>query len=174
MKIGKEHLERLDTALENLEADLEARGEELGEHVQGTERVVGILAAVMGLLALVNLYFVNDLTEEIKEMTRSMEQMTDHFSDVSLRMGSMTQNVDGMRETMGMLPIVAAQMDEISGHVETMGGDVARIRQTTVAVDGRIDLLNRDMLDMAGRFRGVNRNVGLMGRSVEQMSRPVP
>ena len=174
MNVGSEHIERLDAVLENLEADLEARGEALGERVRGAELVIRILAAVMGLLALANLYFVNDLTEEIKEMTRSMDQMTDHFSDVSLRMGSMTHSVDSMKDTMGMLPIVAAQMDEISEHVEAMGGDVARIRQTRVAVDERIDLLNRDMLDMAGRFRSVNRSIGVMGRGVGQMSAPIP
>jgi methyl-accepting chemotaxis protein len=174
MNIGPEHVERFSETLENLEADLDKRGEELGERVRGAELVIRILAGVMGLLALANLYFVNDLTEEVKVMIRAMDDMTGHFADVSRRMASMTDTVDAMNDTVRMMPIVAAQIGEISDHVETMRGDVVRMQQITVAVDGRIDTLNGSMLDMAGRFRRVNRSVGAMGQDVEQMARPVP
>jgi hypothetical protein len=75
MGTGREHIERISETLENLESDLEARGEEIGERVRGVELVIRILSAVMGLLALANLYFVNDLTDEVKSMIRSMNQM---------------------------------------------------------------------------------------------------
>ena len=174
MKIGRDHIERISEVLKNLETDMDARDEALGERIRGAELVIRILAAVMGVLALANLYFVNDLTEEVKVMIKSMNEMTGYFADVSTRMDSMTRTVDSMNRTVRMMPIVAKQIDEIAVHVDAMRGDVGNMREVTVAIDGRIKALNRDTLDMAGRFRSVNQMVHVMGLDVDQMSRPVP
>lgn len=174
MNISSEHIDRIDRVLENLETDLETRGEALGERLRGTELLIRILAAIMGVVALANLYFVNDLTQEIRVMIGSMNEMTGHFADVSRRMDRLSSTVASMTLTVGMMPIMADQLDEISGHVESMGRDVTRMAGSTATIDERIRVLNRDTLDMAGRFRSVNEIVRNMGIDVDQMARPMP
>lgn len=174
MKVGSEHIERIGEVLENLEADLDTAGETIGEHVRGAELVIRILGAVMGILAVANLYFVNDLTQEVKIMIAAMNEMTTHFADVSRRMDTMTATVESMTITVGMMPIIADQIEEMSVHVESMQGDVGRMRGVTVAIDAHIDALDQDTRDMAGRFRSLNRTVHIMGLGVDQMARPVP
>jgi hypothetical protein len=71
MDVGPDRIERISEVLENLERDMDARGQEVGERIRGTELLIRILAAVMGVLALANLYFVNDLTQEVKVMIGS-------------------------------------------------------------------------------------------------------
>jgi hypothetical protein len=62
MHEGREHLEHLSEVLENLEADLAEREEAFGERARGKELLIRVLIFVTVLIALVNLYFVNDLT----------------------------------------------------------------------------------------------------------------
>jgi len=174
MQIGSEHIERIGEVLENLEADLDAAGAAIADRVRGAELVIRILAAVMGILALANLYFVNDLTQEVKVMIGSMNRMSTYFADVSRRMDTMRATVETMTVTVGTMPIIAEQIEEMAVDVATMQGDVGRMRAVTTAIDAHIDVLDRDTLDMAGRFRSLNRTVHVMGRGVDQMARPVP
>ena len=46
MNVGGDHIERISEVLENLERDMDTRGEELGERVRGAELLIRILAAV--------------------------------------------------------------------------------------------------------------------------------
>lgn len=174
MSSNREHIARMNETLDRLEADFDERTEEIGDRVRGTEILIRILAGIMGLLALANLYFVNDLTGEVSEMVQSMNQMIGHFDKVSQRMSSMTETVDDMNTTVGMVPVVAAQMNEIAGHMDEMSGSVERMKSVTQTVEKRIERLNRDVTDMAGRYRQVNQSIGVMGRGVDQMARPVP
>jgi methyl-accepting chemotaxis protein len=171
---GREHVDHLSEVLENLEADLAEREEAFGERVRGKELVIRVLIFVTVLIALVNLYFVNDLTEEVKAMTQAMNEMNEHFGAVSGRMGSITDTVDTMNDTVHMLPIVAAQMREIAGYTGSLSSDVARIRVSADSVETRVGQLEADTRDMALRFRRVNRSVGQIGADVDQMARPLP
>lgn len=174
MNTGKQHLDNLYEALENLEADLNEREESFGKQARGKELLIRLLIMVTVIIALINVYFVNDLTEEVRSMTRAMNEMNSHFDSVSGRMTNITNTVTSMNETVHMLPIVAAQMNDMAAYSDSMRQDMQRIRESSNGVEQRIQKLDADVLDMAHRFRRLNVSVGRMSIDVDHMSRPVP
>ena len=172
--LDREHLERFMESLENIEADLDERDRANRDSARGTHAWVRGLSLGLFLLALANLYFVNDLTQELGDMIDSMREMTGHFDIVSERMHRMTGTVGAMSTRVAMMPVINIQMAEISGHVARMERDVATLQGATALIDTRIDSMNLSVLDMSQRFRAVNLSVGAMSTDVDQMARPVP
>lgn len=169
-----DRIERLHSVLERLEADLHTSSEAVAQRSRGVALLVRVLSLVMGSLALANLYFVNDLTQEVRVVIARMDEMTGHFGRVSQRMSDIRATAADMEGNVAMMPVVAAQMREIGGYLDGMRAGVDRMEASTAAIDGRLDRLNLDVADMSVRFRSLNRSVGAMGGDVEQMARPVP
>jgi hypothetical protein len=174
MQIQQEHVDRLASVLDKLEADYLERDEAFIAQSKTKELMVRSLIFVIVLVALVNIYFVNYLREEVSAMTEAMVEMNSHFGSVSKRMDNLTGTVSHMRQWVRMLPIVSAQMDEIAGLVENIDGDVEGIQGVMYDTNRRIGNMGMDMQDMSIRFRGLNGIVGGMGRDVEQMALPIP
>ena len=174
MQIQQEHVDRIASVLDKLEADYLERDEAFVAQSKTKELLVRSLIFVIVLVALVNIYFVNYLREEVSAMTEAMVEMNAHFGSVSTRMENLTGTVTDMRQWVRMLPIVSAQMDEIAGLVENIDGDVEDIQGVIFDTDVRIGNMGIDMHDMSLRFRGLNGIVGGIGRDVEQMALPIP
>jgi hypothetical protein len=172
--MNREHIERLTETLGHLESDIKRRDDAVRERTRGVDITIRALAGAMGLLALANLYFVNDLTQEVKLMVAALREMTGHFTAVSERMDTMTGTIDGMDRNVALMPVIRDQMHELAGRVDRMGGDVALMRGTAASMDARMDGLNAGIFDMSVRFRGLNRSVSGVGADVDQMARPIP
>jgi len=172
--MNREHIDRLAEALDHLEEDLKRRDETIRGRTRGVDITIRALAAAMGILALVNLYYVNSLTQEVKLMIAAMGEMTGHFANVSEHMDHLTGTIKAMDRSVALMPVIRDQMNELAGRVDRMGGDVALMGGTTASMDARMDVLNAGIYDMSQRFRGLNRSVAGMGSDVDQMSRPIP
>jgi len=92
--MNREHIDRLAEALDHLEEDLKRRDETIRGRTRGVDITIRALAAAMGILALVNLYYVNSLTQEVKLMIAAMGEMTGHFANVSERMDGLTGTIN--------------------------------------------------------------------------------
>ncbi|MCU0835246.1 MAG: hypothetical protein MUC77_12575 [Chromatiaceae bacterium] len=169
-----EHIERLLILTRDLERELAGRAHDLDRHARGSAALVRALVLIMGVLALANLWFVYDLTQEIRQVIAGMDEMRGHFGRVSARMADIQARTAAMEQDVGLMPVVGAQMQQIGGDLDHMRAAVASMRGTTGAMDVRMDDLNRDLADMTVRFRSLNRSVGAMGADVDQMARPVP
>jgi hypothetical protein len=174
MQIQQEHVDRIASVLDKLEVDFVERDEAFLRQSRTRELFVRGLIFVIVLVALVNIYFVNYLREEVSAMTDAMIEMNTHFGSVSQRMDNLTGTVTEMRQSVRMLPIVSAQMNEIAGRVENIDGDVAGIQDVIFDTNHRIGNMGVDMQDMSLRFRSLNGIVGGIGRDVEQMALPIP
>lgn len=174
MQIQQEHVDRIASVLDMLEADFRERDEAFIAKSKAKELLVRGLIFIIVLVALVNIYFVNHLRGEVSAMTDAMGEMNSHFGSISKRMDNLTGTVTDMRQTVRMLPIVTAQMNEIAGLVESIDGDVDVIQGVIFDTDRRIGTMGIDIQDMSLRFRGLNGIVGGIGRDVEEMARPVP
>jgi hypothetical protein len=172
--IERAHIERLEQTLQRLESDLQTRGAEVKARTRGVGLLIRIMAAAMGLLALGNLYFVNDLTTEVRLSILSLQEMTGHFREVSDRMDTLTDTVESMDRRVALMPVIRDQVYEIAGHVHRMETDVGGMRGSVRSMDIHLDGLNAGVFDMSRRFHGLNRSVGGMGIDVEQLSRPMP
>jgi hypothetical protein len=174
MQLQQEHVDRIAGLLDKLETDFLERDEAFIARSKTKEMIVRGLILIIVLVALVNIYFVNYLREEVSAMTDAMVEMNNHFGSVSTRMDNLTVTVTDMRQWVRMLPIVSAQMNEIAGLVESIDGDVEVIQGVIFDTDQRIGTMGADMQDMSMRFRGLNNIVGGMRRDVEEMARPIP
>jgi methyl-accepting chemotaxis protein len=172
--MNPEHIDRLSDTLDRLEEDLERRDDAIRGRTRGVDLTIRALAGAMGILALVNLYYVNALTQEVKLMIVAMGEMTGHFGNVAERMNGVTGTIKSMDKSVALMPVIRDQMSELAGQVDRMADDVARMSDTADRMDGRMDELNIGIYDMSQRFRGLNRSVTGMGADVDQMSRPLP
>jgi len=174
MQIQPEHVDRIARVLDKIEADFVERDEAFSQTAKAKELLVRGLIFLTVLVALINIYFVNNLREEVSAMTTAMVEMNSHFGSVSVRMDNLTITVHDLGKRVRMLPIVADQMNEIADLVQNLDGDVHQIEGVISTTGQRIGAMGLDMQDMSMRFRKLNDIVAGMGRDVDHMARPVP
>ena len=170
----KDQITNLLQTMENLEADLAKGIEQTDRKAQLVERFVYTLIAVIGAMSLINIYFVNDLTQEVRLVVRNMNEMHGHFGQVSALMLRMRGTINNMDQNMRLMPIMGEQMAEIGNYTGMMKRDVDQVNTTIANLDHQIGSMNASVWDMSMRFRNVNVTVGNMGQDVNQFARPVP
>ena len=170
----RDRLERLELLLDELQRDCAASAADSGKRARTVARLIRVFGALMALLALSNLYFVNDLTQEVRLVIAQMNEMTGYFVRVSERMHDMRRQVAAMETQVRLLPVIDAQVAQIAVHVDAMGEGVAAMAQSTATIDTEAGRMHHAMDDMAVRFRGLNASVGAMGVDVREMAKPVP
>jgi hypothetical protein len=172
--IERDRIEALTELMVELEMDLDRSDVLSGRHRRGVALWVRIVIVLVALLALSNLYFVNDLTDEVRLVITRMQEMTELFTRVSERMDQMSGEVDAIEHNVFLMPVVAEQMGEMSSHVLAMEQSVARMRPATERLDESVAVMKTSVHEMAVRFHGLNQRVGAMGADVDQMARPLP
>lgn len=171
--MDKTQIDQIYEVLDHMEGDMTARAQARSE--EGSQSVgAKILFAIIGCLALANLYFVNTLTQDIKTIILSMNEMYEHFGRVSHRMRDMRDYVAAMEGNIRLMPVMREQMEGLSSNISLMAGDVGGMRSSVTGMDQRVGAVSATVFDMALRFRDLNRNVGQMGLDVDQMALPVP
>jgi methyl-accepting chemotaxis protein len=172
--IKRDQIDALNAVLSDLESDLE-RGP-LGDAAGRTDRAlwVRLLTALVALLALSNLYFVNDLTDEVALIIDRAQQMTDVFGRVAERMDQIRAEVDDIDQSVVLMPVVSAQMREMASHVQVMGQSVTAMDRSTEGLGGAVATMDGTVRDMTMRFYDLNRTLGAVRIDVDQMARPVP
>jgi methyl-accepting chemotaxis protein len=165
--------DRIIEILKGTEADLT---EQIRDQKKVGRRAVAtrIFFALIGLLALVNLYFVNQLTMEIRGIITNLNEMYGYFATTAVHMSDIRSDMTLMEQEILLMPVLREQMESLAVAIERMNRDVGEMTESLVEMDQRVGAINAGVSDMALRFRGLNRNVGQMGLDVDQMARPVP
>jgi methyl-accepting chemotaxis protein len=171
--IERDRIEALTGLLADLDRDL-ARGDPSARRRRGAAVWVRLLVVLVAALALSNLYFVNDLTDEVRLVITRMQEMQELFTRVSGRMDEMSVEVASIEQNVLLMPVISDQMREMAGHVVAMEQAVSYMDQTTDSLDLAIESIDGNVREMSLRFRGLNMSVGAMGVDVDQMARPVP
>lgn len=133
-----------------------------------------VFFVLIGVLALANLYFVNQLTMEIRAIISNLNEMYGHFATVSARMSDIRDDMTQMEQEVRLMPVLREQMTALAVKVERMNADVGDMTGSLVEMDQRVGAINTSVSDMALRYRGLNQTLGQMGADVDQMARPVP
>ncbi len=169
-----EDLKKVLASLQDLEDEVNATSRNSETVARGTRSISRIVFAILGSFALLNIYFVNDLAQEIKVIIGSMNKMYVHFGNVTERVTAIRQHVQHMGLNVRTMPIIKEQMQEMNDSVVVMTNSVDAMKSNIVVLDQRIGHMNHYVNEMAGRFRHMNKNVGNMGYNVNQMSTTVP
>lgn len=167
LQIVTQHLER--TA-----SDIRRNQQEETEREKRTNRFTQAFVTVLAVVALLNLYFVGNLAQEIQLMARNMNQATGQLQDMSDRMSGMRYHVASMGENVGMMPIVAQQMRSISGEMQYIEADLEDIRANMTAMTTHVGNLTTDVDTMRLLFRDVNGKFIVMRQNVRQIAGVLP
>ncbi|RKT43839.1 hypothetical protein [Thiocapsa rosea] len=165
--------DRINEILKGTEADLTRR---IRDQKKAGRKAIAprVFFVLIGILALANLYFVNQLTMEIRAIISNLNEMYGHFATVSGRMSEIRGDMTRMEQEIRLMPVLREQMETLAVKVERMNRDVGEMTESMGEMDGRVGTINASVSDMALRFRGLNQKVGQMGLDVDQMARPVP
>jgi hypothetical protein len=171
--IERDRIESLSALLADLEKDLDRQDAGRGRR-RGLALWVRLVIGLVAVLALSNLYFVNDLTDEVRLVITRMQEMENLFTRVSERMDAMRGEVAAIEQNVLLMPVISAQMREMATHVAAMQQSVSVMDRATQNLGGSVTAMDASMGEMAVRFHGLNRSVRSMGRDVDQMARPLP
>lgn len=172
--IERDRIDALSQLLGDLEQDMDRSDQLSGLHRRGLALWVRILIALVAAFALSNLYFVNNLTDEVRLVINRMQEMATLFSRVSERMDQMSDEVAAIDRHVLLMPVVAEQMREMAAHVLVMEQAVSVMDTATSQLGNGVAIMDGNMRDMSVRFRALNQSVGAMGVDVDQMARPLP
>jgi hypothetical protein len=172
--IERDRIEGLTELMAELEQDLDRSDSLTGRRHRGVELWVRVVIGLVAALALSNLYFVNDLTDEVRLVITRMQEMNSLFTRVSVRMDQISVEVDGIERNVLLMPVVAEQMREMSAHVMVMEQSVSFMDRAAAGLGDSVAIMDGNLRDIALRFHALNRSVGAMGVDVNQMARPLP
>jgi DNA anti-recombination protein RmuC len=169
--------EKIQLIIHNLtqvEDDLRRVHEQSRKIEKKTGIIIQTLFVIIGSFALINLYFVNDLAQEIKVIVKNMNKMYVHFGEMSDRVDGMRYHIVNMGDNMALMPIMVDQMSNMSVKMQTMKINVSGMKNKIIVMRKSVSIMNNDISEMAGRFRHVNHNVYQMRRDVKVMSDIIP
>ena len=138
-----------------------------------TTRIIRNVLIMLGILALINLYLIQDLAQGMLSMTRNMDSMYGNFALVSRDMQTITQAVVGMNERVRSLPVMKEDMVLMSQDMASMNRDVQLMDQSLAGMDQDVAAITNGVTDMAWRFDQLTQTIQGMGYNVNQMSQPV-
>ncbi|QEP44717.1 hypothetical protein D5085_17195 [Ectothiorhodospiraceae bacterium BW-2] len=171
---NRDNLETIVNHLRQTEEDIRQDQAQQQRRVQRTNRMIQLLFGLIGSIALVNLYFVGDLAQEVQIIIRSMTKMYTQFGEMSERMSGMRHHVDSMSDNIAFMPIMVEQMEMMSHKMGSMEHDVSAMRQSVTEMGGNVATMRGDIGTMNALFRSVNSKMDLMRHRVGEMSRVVP
>ena len=167
-------LERIVRRLGQVEDDIRQNQLEDAAHVRRTHRFMQTMVAALAVVALVNLYFVGELTHEIGLLVRNMDRGVMHLEEMGDRMTEMQLHFDSIGESAGRLPIVVDQMMSISAGMQDIERDMEGIRGRTQHVSEHVAEMDGDVENMTHAFREVNGKLVHIRHSMGQLSNAVP
>jgi uncharacterized protein YoxC len=165
--------DRIIEILRGTETDLTRR---LRDQKKASRRAVAprVFCVLIGILALANLYFVNQLMMETRAIIANLNEMYGHFATVSGRMSEIRDDMALMEQEVRLMPVLHEQMEALAMKVAQMNEDVGAMTGNLVEMQQRVGGMTASVSDMSVRFRALNQKVGQMGLDVDQMARPVP
>jgi hypothetical protein len=167
-------LDRVLRRLQQVEDGILQNQREDAAQVRRTHRFTQTMVAALAMVALVNLYFVGELAQEIELLIRNMDRSVVHLEEMGDRMTGMQLHFERIGESTARLPIVADQMVSISAGMQGIEGDLGGIRVRMQHMSNHVAGMDGDVDTMTRAFRELNGKLAHIRHSMSQMSGVVP
>jgi len=156
--------------LSEMENDL-LRQEKKSEAIyQRSSRLIYRVFFILGVFALVNIYFINGLAYEVEVIVDSMVEMYTHFGEMSERMNQISAHVVNIGENVKNMPVIADQMKGMSEDIAVKDEGVSGMQEKMVLIKDKVQGMGGDISDMSQKFHSMNRSVDGMSNNVRDMS----
>jgi hypothetical protein len=160
--------------LQQVEDDILQNQLQDAAQVRRTHRFMQTMVAALAVVALVNLYFVGELAQEIELLIRNMDRSVVHLEEMGDRTTGMQLHFERIGESAGRLPIVVDQMVSISAGMQEIERDLGGIREGMQHMSDHVADMDADVDVMKNAFRQVNGKLVHIRHSMAQMSGVLP
>lgn len=167
-------LDKVLSRLNQTRNQLDLRYSEEERTFKRTNRTIHGIFIGIGIIALVNIYYIGDFAQETRVIVRDMVTMYTQFGEMSERMSGMRHHVSGMEDNIALMPFMAEQMTMMSSNMLMMRADVSDMNTHMYSMTQRVGTMGQDIGSMNRLFRNVNGTLTRMHYHVNQMSRVVP
>jgi uncharacterized protein YoxC len=157
---------------------LETQLEQITEHshhiYHKTTIIMRTVFLSIGVLTLLNFYFIVDFGKNIIIMIDSMQDMYVHFGRVTDEVDTITKDVVSMSRNVQLMPEISQKMTSMNHTVTDMTGSISGMQKEVSLMKRDVVGINHNMNNMSLRFVNVNHSMDSMVHQVDQMSRTIP
>ena len=137
-----------------------------------TRLMMQIVFFALALSSLYLGYIIYNMSTNMSQMTRHLEDMYSNFGVMSENMHDITRSVSSMNQSISGMPHIAQSMIQIDEDVRAMNGSVFEINKSINAIDNDMLRINGNMQEMTGRLVNINHAVYSMSNDVNEMQAP--
>jgi len=167
-------IEEIEVYLNATEMNYEVIQKNSNRIYRRTTRIIKTVFILIGLMLLINTYYIYDFGEGIVLMVSSMNEMYVHFANMGNQMQGITQAVEKMTSHVEVLPSMAESMNSMNQTVVEMNSNVQLMQGEVNYMAKDVDSINNNMTDMSYQFDELNYNMYNIGDSVHEISRTIP
>lgn len=160
--------------LTKIETDIENRMVELKQDQKNTDFLGAIAFVFIGVIALMNLYFLYDWGLEVKSIVHEMNSMHGQINIISEQMIHMGQLVKVIESDTALIPIMNEEMDKFVGSMQQMQQQTQNINLNMGNMNTSFTGISQDLGQMNMQIQGLNQQMGTMNVNIHEMSRMVP
>jgi methyl-accepting chemotaxis protein len=170
----QEVISALDSDMQKLESQLEIITSRSQKIYDRTTIIMRTVFYSIGVLTLINFYFIFDFGTNIMVMMQNMQDMYELFGQVTAQVNSITTDVVSMSGNVELIPQISDKMSSMNNTVTQMTGNIHSMQGNVAGMNQDVSSINHNMTDMSGRFDNVNHSMDAMVNNVNQMSRALP
>ena len=142
-------------------------------HFKITDIVIYVTSALLVVLAMFNIYYIQVLYNDLQEIVVTMDSMHDKLRGIDGDMAAIAQQMDSMDWRI-------ANMEPIAAHMTSIGSNMPRIGDAMDAITTHVGTIDRDMAPLGHGMLVIDQRVhGMLGavaairNSVHQFTGPM-
>jgi len=163
----------LELAIDKLDRVIRALGEHNFQLEQRLATLYRSFFVAFSLLVLSISFLVIILSRQMPDIAHAIATMNAYFTTVSNEMSRVDRSMRIMKQNLGSMPHIITHVDRINGDMTYLSNDVGTMATTMDNMDDNMGRMTVNMADMRNSFEAMDQTVYGMGRSVDQMSKPM-
>lgn len=167
-------LESVNHLLSKIESDVEEKASGLQKTQSGIDKLMLIFFSLIGIFALINLYFLYGWGQEVRSIVHEMTAMHQHVNNMSDQMVSINHTMEDLEDKTGLIPIMNEEMGKFVSSMTEMRNQTHQMNEDMQSLNQSMKSVTNDFSQINGQMQGLNQQVGQMNQSVFEMSRVVP
>lgn len=147
--------------------------DERHHHFHITNLVLMVVSLLLVILAVVNVYYIRVLYQDLSGIVNNMDSMHSHMKIVNTSMISITDRVEAIDRHV-------ASMEQVTADTVALAGNMSRVRYSMDNIAGEMGVIQQDMglvrngmLGIENRLGHMTNGVNVIGENVRQIARPM-
>lgn len=158
--------------LSKMEADMISQHKFSESRRRMTTVIVRSIALLVMIVAGFNMVLLLELHGSLIKTVNLVEEMNNHFFNVSISMREVTRDAITMEQNMRTMPLIATDMEVMQSELIDINRSVGSVANGMGHVNSKLAGMEPDVGHMAGRVGHINSTVHNMTGDMHRMSKP--